>query len=380
MLLKLKNLFNHQSTRKISQNSLDKLIKASKSDGNLALVSLSNDIFYNLAFENYLAETNDLKNRNILLIWKTEPTIVIGRHQNPWFECDVKEALSSSVKIARRYSGGGCVYHDFGNLNISFITHRSKYDREFNLKLIKETLETLNFNGLSFEISPRHDIFIKNLNDTDNNSNNLFKISGSASRLANKFSYHHCTLLFDSNINKMRLLKSKLRENIITKATPSVRSQVKNLKQFSNDSSLNISTIIQKLCEQFWRYNSSDWSLSHLFSYINPEDENIKELTEKHLSELKSWEYIYGTTPKFQLKLDLNGENSLIFNVSNGFIKDYEIKYIGGDLDSFRTGLELFKGCRLDKNDLVNVFINNPNLVNSNLNFIRIFEFLNKNF
>ena len=37
---------------------------------------------------------------------------------------------------ARRNSGGGTVYHDPGNINISFMTAKTDYDRAGNLQLI----------------------------------------------------------------------------------------------------------------------------------------------------------------------------------------------------------------------------------------------------
>jgi lipoate-protein ligase A len=82
--------------------------------GNLALFSTSNNIHSNLALESFIAESYDLRNINILLMWISEPCIVFGRHQNPWLECNVKESLKKGIKIVRRYSGGGCVYHDLG--------------------------------------------------------------------------------------------------------------------------------------------------------------------------------------------------------------------------------------------------------------------------
>ena len=87
----------------------DKLIPAK--GGNLALVSLSNDIFYNLALEQYIADNYDFENRNILLLWQNEPCVVIGRYQNAWSECNLVEMKKHNIKLARRASGGGCVYH-----------------------------------------------------------------------------------------------------------------------------------------------------------------------------------------------------------------------------------------------------------------------------
>jgi lipoyltransferase 1 len=117
------------------------------------------------------------QNQSILLLWMSEPCIVIGRHQNPWTECNVKDALARKIKVVRRYSGGGCVYHDLGNLNISFICDRLKYNREYNLNMVKNALEgsfKINKPGLQLQISPRHDIFLM-----DSSSDSKYKISGS---------------------------------------------------------------------------------------------------------------------------------------------------------------------------------------------------------
>ena len=361
---------------------LDQLLKTRTDDGSLALVSLSKNIHYNLALENYLAETAHLKKRNILLLWTSEPCIVFGRHQNPWLECNVKQSQENGVRLARRYSGGGCVYHDHGNLNISFITDRAKYDREINLNLIKNTLESLQFKDISFEISPRHDIYMT-LQSSE--ADEKFKISGTASRLAQKFAYHHCTLLFDLDIANMRLLKSNLASHIITKATPSVRSKCLSLKPFSSDPTLSMTHVIEKLCAKFWHVNLANWSIEHLFAYINPEEAHISKLIETHLVELTSWDYIFGTTPKFQLNITLESANEIRLNIVKGVIHDYEVvekehaKFSADDLCTLKRGLDLLVNCKLDKTDLVKCFSENS-LVSLHSSFTQIFNFLNKHF
>lgn len=366
----LKNSFQFRSYATL--NHINKIVPPN--DKSLAIVSLSNNIYYNLALENYLAESLNFKNRNILLLWISEPCIVFGRHQNPWLECNVKEADSKSVKTVRRYSGGGCVYHDLGNLNISFLTDRLKYDRKHNLTVIKDTLDKCNFKDVQFEISPRHDIFMKTITRPDES----FKISGSAARLAHKFSYHHCTLLFDSNIENMKLLRSNFIDKIETKATQSVRSKCLNLRQFLKEENLNINLIIEKLCQEFWRLNSNNWGSDYLFNYVNPEEEEISKYFDKNLKELQSWDFRFGATPKFQLKIDLEQYRNLVLNIVNGELKDYQIDTKDLENENFKNGLNLLLGSKLQK-EVLNGLFNQHNLVNLDEKFDRLLDFINKN-
>lgn len=48
------------------------------------------------------------------IIFRNSPSVVIGRYQNPWIEANVKFCKENNVKLVRRYSGGGAVYHDEG--------------------------------------------------------------------------------------------------------------------------------------------------------------------------------------------------------------------------------------------------------------------------
>lgn len=58
--------------------------------------------------------------RNTLFLWQNEPAVVIGRFQNPWLETDSAQLRNHNVKLARRVSGGGTVYHDQGKSAFSF--------------------------------------------------------------------------------------------------------------------------------------------------------------------------------------------------------------------------------------------------------------------
>lgn len=119
-------------------------------------ISESNDIFVNLALEDWLYQNYDFSQQQILLLWRNKPAVVIGRHQNPWLEANVKLAEEKNVQIARRNSGGGAVYHDMENLNLSFFTSKESYDRKYNLKIITSSIKSEW--GLNCEINNREDI------------------------------------------------------------------------------------------------------------------------------------------------------------------------------------------------------------------------------
>lgn len=121
------------------------------------VISKARNIYTNLAFEEYLY-TNLKCSENdycFLLMWQNKPAVVVGKHQNPWLECNTALLRKNNIDLARRNSGGGTVYHDMGNLNLSFFTPRKKYNRETNLRLICQSLATF---GLDINYSERHDL------------------------------------------------------------------------------------------------------------------------------------------------------------------------------------------------------------------------------
>lgn len=151
---------------------------------------------------------------NIVLFYRNKPSLILGN-----FQCAYKEvSLPSSVSIFRRISGGGCVYHDEGNLNIAIFS--DKEQSLDNLRWIQKILKSLE---KDVEISSRKDLLYNNK-----------KCSGSAFKHINKRYLHHLTLLCSSNLD---LLNNNLKgdDSIVTSATVSTKSLVSNLSIEIND-------------------------------------------------------------------------------------------------------------------------------------------------
>ncbi|VDQ03716.1 unnamed protein product [Trichobilharzia regenti] len=175
----------------------------------------SNNIYRNLAFETCLYQAgekqlhslNDDNNNNHklpahftnILLWRSNPCIVIGRFQNAWKEINSTVLRSKALQLARRYSGGGAVYHDLGNLNISFMQPKRYLDRRKCMEFLQSVLQPLiSSTNCIVHVGDRYDLWISE-KQTDENALE----ASSSSKLGADMAYHHCTLLFDANLNNL---------------------------------------------------------------------------------------------------------------------------------------------------------------------------------
>uniref|UniRef100_A0A3B5MS81 BPL/LPL catalytic domain-containing protein n=1 Tax=Xiphophorus couchianus TaxID=32473 RepID=A0A3B5MS81_9TELE len=246
----------------------------------LVLQSQSTDVFQNLALEDWIDAHVDLQQRSILLLWRNRPTVVIGRHQNPWAECNLPAMRSAQVPVARRRSGGGTVYHDLGNLNLTFFASKKAYDRRRNLKVVTDALRRVR-PQLDIQATDRLDILL----------NGRYKISGTASRLSRKSSYHHCTLLHSADRSAIAVLLRPSCPGIRSNATPSIPSPVTNLTDHAP--SLQWEELLEAVVQQ---YSSG---------CVDPADEALFPGVGSMEAELRGWQWTFGKTPKFSVETQL---------------------------------------------------------------------------
>lgn len=82
--------------------------------------SPSQDAYFNIALEEYLLYK--YPTQDIFLLYVNAPSIIVGKFQNTLAEINLDYVEKQNIKVVRRMSGGGAVYHDLGNLNFSFHT------------------------------------------------------------------------------------------------------------------------------------------------------------------------------------------------------------------------------------------------------------------
>jgi len=139
--------------------------------------------YLNIAIEEYAVRNLDMSH-DYLFIYSNAPSVVIGKNQNPFMEVNLPFLKTNNIKLARRISGGGAVYHEPGNLNFCYITESTKENFNNYKKFLNPIIEYLNSLGIPAVINQRNDIEVEGL-----------KISGNAQFTSRNRMLSHGTLL-----------------------------------------------------------------------------------------------------------------------------------------------------------------------------------------
>lgn len=194
----------------------------------------STNPYKNLALENWLLD-HVAEDEVILYLWQNQHTVVVGKNQNAWKECNISTLEADGGHLARRLSGGGAVYHDLGNLNFTFLAHKVRYDVAKQLEVILRGLQRL---GIEAEKSGRNDILVDGR-----------KVSGNAFYEHAGRCYHHGTLLMQVDGEKMAKYLNVSKEKLQSKGVSSVKSRVLNLVEVCP--TLDAENLKAAMCEAF---------------------------------------------------------------------------------------------------------------------------------
>lgn len=184
------------------------------------LISDSYDPWFNLAVEECIFRQMPATQR-VLFLWRNADTVVIGRAQNPWKECNTRRMEEDNVRLARRSSGGGAVFHDLGNTCFTFMAGKPEYDKTISTHIVLAALNSL---GVMADASGRNDLVVKTP-DGDR------KVSGSAYRETKDRGFHHGTLLLNADLSRLANYLNPDKKKLAAKGITSVRSRVANLTE-----------------------------------------------------------------------------------------------------------------------------------------------------
>ncbi len=198
------------------------------------LLEKGTDIYRNLAVDEALARESAKRTEktSTLRFWIADRSVVIGRFQCVHEEVNLAFCSSQRISIARRFTGGGAVYHDLGNLNFTVCGDQkdpsvSRNLMEFYSTFIGAVTESLRSLGPDAEYDEdRACIRVRGR-----------KVTGTAGWMKQGVSFLHGTILVSADLDTLResltpddAQPAYLRDSTRIRCKKSKRDTVTNLK------------------------------------------------------------------------------------------------------------------------------------------------------
>lgn len=247
------------------------------------ITNLSNDPHYNLAFEEFCFKNLPV-GEDYVFLWINGPAIIVGKNQNTIEEINQEFVRENDIKVVRRITGGGAVYHDLGNLNFSIFTKSEGKERidfgQINIPILK-SLERF---GIEAKLSGRNDLTVDEK-----------KVSGIAQSVWKGRILNHGTILFDTDLTVLSKALNVRADKYESKGVKSVRSRVTNIKPYMKDN-VDISKFKEMLLEYIFEYAGED-KIEYVLS-----EEQLEGINTLYKEKYSTWEWNYGESPDFGVK------------------------------------------------------------------------------
>ena len=237
------------------------------------------DPYYNMAFDEYCLESLAI-DEPVFYLWQNRPAVIVGLNQEVNTEVNLDYLRQNNIVLARRVSGGGAVYHDWGNLNYTIVGRSEDLERDYPeyAGLMMQALRKL---GVQAELSGRNDILVEGK-----------KVSGFAKRVSKNRLMVHGTLMYDVNLDVLTQSLNPPATKLQTKGIASVRSRVTNLREH-----LPEIKDIQDFKNRLEKALSNDYA-DEEYKLSVSEIEDIRTLANEKFGR---WDWIYGRSPRATL-------------------------------------------------------------------------------
>lgn len=297
----------------------------------LIIDSPSTNAYFNIASEEYLLYK--YPKEDIFLLYVNAPSIIVGKFQNTLAEINLDYVREQHIKVVRRMSGGGTVYHDTGNLNFSFHTLLGTNDFMDFSQFTQPVIAMLNKMNVPARLEGRNDLLVDGK-----------KFSGNAKLAKNGKMIQHGTILLNSQMN---VLVEAIKVNplkFVDKAVKSNRARVTNLIDYLPE---NTTTEILKhlLIGEMLQNNTG----ASIYQFTQEDIEGIEKLVAEKYS---TWDWNYGSSPNYNFKKAVKipaGFIELHLDVDKGVIEKVKIF---GDFFASRPIEELEKALTGQRHDV----------------------------
>lgn len=296
------------------------------------------DPYFNLASEEYMLENS---RDDVFMLWRNDKAVIIGKNQNAFAEVNIPFAEEKGIKVVRRLTGGGAVFHDPGNINFTFITEGDSGKLDF-AKFEAPIIDALGEMGISASLDGRNDITADGC-----------KISGNAQCVYNTADgrqrlMHHGTLLFSADMSSMTGVLNVSGAKLESKGIKSVRQRVENIADIPSYSGPDSAS-------DFMRAIILHVAGGEPREFYDSEKAAINQLAETKYS---LWDWNFGASPSYSLTKSCCfpfGSVEIMLEADGGIIKAADIR---GDFFSVGDISELcarLRGVRLESGELTRV-------------------------
>ena len=260
------------------------------------------DPYFNLAAEEYFLKETD---EDIFMLWRTEPSIIIGKHQNTLSEINADYVKENNIRVVRRLTGGGAVFHDLGNLNFTFIQSDKDHTLNDFRKYTMPILDVLQKLGIDARFEGRNDLTIEGK-----------KFSGNAEMVWKNRVLHHGTLLFSALMTDLSQALKADPAKFQDKAVKSVRSRVTNIS-----SHLMQEMDVLQFAELIQDHITGMYPDARFYELTEEDTLKIQEMVKTRYG---TWDWNFGNSPDYNFRKVMRTENSgtieFCMEVRNGVI------------------------------------------------------------
>lgn len=293
----------------------------------LIIKSPSNNAYFNIAAEEYILENFE---EDVFLLYINNPSIIIGRYQNTISQLNLDFIRQHGIKVVRRLSGGGAVFHDKGNLNFCFICNKQENDVSGFERYTQPVISYLKTLGVNASLQGRNDLVIDGR-----------KFSGNARLATDTKVLQHGTILYSSH---MRDLSNALKTDPLKfkdKAVKSIRSRVTN--------------VCEHLGQQLSVKEFENGLISHITShYVNTAryeytEDDLLAIDKKMIDKYSTWDWNYGVSPAYNFDKTMRtagGSINVQLMVTNGIISDFNLSGDFFTRKSLQPLKEAFINCK----------------------------------
>lgn len=258
--------------------------------------------FYNHALEEYFFNNYD---KDIFIIWRNRPTVLLGRNQNIYKEVNLKYCYENNIDVVRRPSGGGTIYCDLEIIQYSFITAKRHQDsfRYFTRPII-DTLEKLGIHG---EFTGRNDLVIDGK-----------KFSGNAQYHNKGKVLHHGSILYGGNVEVMR---NALKPNPLKFVGKNVSSVVSRVGCLKNLMDLSVTELMDEISNTVFL----SFEIEDFIRIDDKIDAGIRKIMKE---KYESDQWTYGKNPEANIRYSVKHEFGILeyaISIVEGVIKDIDI-------------------------------------------------------